>query len=144
MVDKISKEKRSENMRAIRSVSLLENEVTRALWKRGFRFRKNVKGMIGKPDIVIKKYKVVIFIDSCFWHHCPIHGKIPKSNTEYWAEKIARNIDRDRKVSMHYHDAGWNLYRIWEHEVRGDFIGAIDKIADYIEHHKQKHVTKVH
>lgn len=61
MVDKISKERRSENMKAIRSVSLLENEVTRALWKKGLRFRKNVKGMIGKPDIVIKKYKVVIF-----------------------------------------------------------------------------------
>lgn len=106
MVDKISKERRSENMKAIRSVSLLENEVTRALWKKGLRFRKNVKGMIGKPDIVIKKYKVVIFIDSCFWHHCPIHGTIPKSNTDYWSEKIAKNIARDRKVTMHYQDTG--------------------------------------
>lgn len=137
MVDKISKERRSENMKAIRSVSLLENEVTRALWNKGLRFRKNVKGMIGKPDIVIKKYKVVIFIDSCFWHHCPIHGTIPKSNTDYWTEKIAKNIARDRKVTMHYQDTGWNLYRIWEHEVRDDFFGTIDKISDYIEQSKK-------
>jgi DNA mismatch endonuclease (patch repair protein) len=141
MVDKISKERRSENMKAIRSVSLLENEVTRALWKKGLRFRKNVKGMIGKPDIVIKKYKVVIFIDSCFWHHCPTHGTIPKSNTDYWTEKISKNIARDRKVTMHYNDIGWNLYRIWEHEVRDDFLGTIDKIADYIEQSKKLNIS---
>lgn len=95
-------------MRAIRSVSILENKVTRALWKKGVRFLKNVKGMLGKPDIVVKKYKVVIFIDSCFWNHCPIHGKIPKSNPDYWAEKIVRNLDRDQKVKMYYLEKGWN------------------------------------
>ncbi|MCM3269095.1 very short patch repair endonuclease [Paenibacillus elgii] len=140
MADKISKERRSENMKAIRSVSILENEVTRALWLRGFRFRKNVKGMVGKPDIVIKKYKVVIFIDSCFWHHCPVHGRIPKSNTDFWTKKIERNIERDHKVTMYYTGAGWNLYRIWEHEVKENFLGTIDKIAAYIEQSKLKYL----
>lgn len=140
MADKISKERRSENMKAIRSVSILENEVTKALWSKGLRFRKNVKGMLGKPDIVIKKYKIVIFIDSCFWHHCPIHGTIPKSNTDFWYEKISRNILRDRDVSKYYTDAGWNLFRVWEHEVKHNFWDAIDKIADFIEQSKKSTV----
>lgn len=133
MADKITKETRSENMKAIRSVSLLENKVTQALWNRGYRFRKNVKNMLGKPDIVIKKYKIVIFIDSCFWHYCPIHGTVPKSNTGFWTEKLERNKRRDGTVTTHYIEDGWNILRIWEHELRSDFTGTIEKIIKFIK-----------
>ncbi|MCS3486073.1 DNA mismatch endonuclease Vsr [Bacillus sp. JUb11] len=70
-------------MQAIKSVSKLEDKITKQLWSKSIRFRRNVKDLKGKPDIAIKKYKVVIFIDSYFWHACPIHGNIPKSNMDY-------------------------------------------------------------
>ena len=83
MTDKITLEQRRKNMQAIKSKSKLEDLVARELWKRGIRYRRNVKTLFGKPDIAIQKYRVVIFIDSCFWHSCPVHGNIPKSNVEY-------------------------------------------------------------
>lgn len=75
MVDNVSKEARSQNMRAIRSRGTqLEVLVLKELWKKGIRFRKNVKKLFGSPDIAIQKYKIVIFIDSCFWHGCVTAG----------------------------------------------------------------------
>lgn len=133
MTDTFSKEKRSQNMKAIRSKgSSLEKIITKELWKRGFRFRKNVKKLTGCPDIVIQKYKIVIFIDSCFWHFCPIHGKIPSSNVEYWKKKLKRNKARDIEVTRYYQALGWKIYRIWEHELREDFTGSIEKISTFI------------
>lgn len=133
MTDTFSKEKRSQNMKAIRSKgSSLEKNITKELWKRGFRFRKNVKKLTGCPDIAIQKYKIVIFIDSCFWHFCPIHGKIPSSNVEYWKKKLKRNKARDIEVTKHYQALGWKIYRIWEHELREDFTGSIEKISTFI------------
>ncbi|MES9779227.1 DNA mismatch endonuclease Vsr, partial [Bacillus velezensis] len=84
-------EQRRKTMRSIKSESKLEQRITSELWRRGLRFRRNVKSLFGKPDIAIKKYKIVIFIDSCFWHNCPKHGHIPKSNIQYWNEKLLRN-----------------------------------------------------
>jgi DNA mismatch endonuclease, patch repair protein len=131
-MDKITKETRSENMRAIKSQSKLENRVSTALWKMGFRFRKNDKTLFGKPDISIKKYKVVIFIDSCFWHACPEHGNMPKTNIEFWSKKLERNKNRDIIVQSHYREKGWNILRIWEHEIKEDFNGTIKKITNFI------------
>ncbi|WP_419392711.1 very short patch repair endonuclease [Cytobacillus praedii] len=131
MPEKITKEQRSRNMRAIKSQSKLENKVSKALWNKGFRFRKNAK-MFGRPDISIKKYKIVIFIDSCFWHSCPIHGNMPKSNQEYWTKKLARNKSRDEEVSRFYFEYGWKVLRFWEHEFKQDFEAAVDSIAEFI------------
>lgn len=128
----MSKEKRSKTMRAIKSVSQLENRVTKALWQKGFRIRKNAK-LFGKPDLSIKKYKIAIFIDSCFWHVCPIHSNKPKTNQEYWIKKLERNQERDRKVNEYYLEREWHLLRIWEHELKEDFEGTVEKIAGYIE-----------
>ncbi|WP_127483782.1 very short patch repair endonuclease [Paenibacillus ehimensis] len=138
MADKISKERRSKNMQAIRSISKLETIVSKALWNRGYRFRRNVKGMIGKPDIVIKKYKIVVFIDSCFWHGCKEHGHIPKSNSDYWAEKIEKNIMRDNMVTSFYKDAGWNIIRFWEHQIKQDLSIVIETITNLIENERIK------
>jgi DNA mismatch endonuclease, patch repair protein len=137
MSDKITKEQRSNNMRAIKSQSKLENAITKALWNKGFRFRKNAK-MFGKPDISIKKYKIIIFIDSCFWHSCPVHGNMPKSNQEYWIKKLQRNKTRDVEVNNFYKNNGWNLLRIWEHTFKQDFDKAIDIISDFIKKHQHK------
>ncbi|MGG2482818.1 very short patch repair endonuclease [Brevibacillus borstelensis] len=130
MADRLSKEQRSKLMQAVKGKNtLLESKVTKELWHKGLRFRKNVKSLTGKPDVAIKKYKIVMFIDSCFWHGCPLHCKIPKSNVEYWTSKIQRNIQRDLEVNEYYKKIGWNVIRIWEHELKNDFQGTIDKIV---------------
>lgn len=134
IVDVFTKEQRSKNMKAIRSTgSSLENTVTRELWRRGFRFRRNVRKVLGCPDIAIQKDNIVIFIDSCFWHSCPIHGKVPSSNIDYWNKKLLRNKEQDREVTEYYIKKRWNILRIWEHELKEDFNGAVDKIIEFIK-----------
>jgi DNA mismatch endonuclease (patch repair protein) len=71
----------------------------------------------GKPDFIDYKKKLVVFIDGCFWHKCPIHGNKPKSNKKYWLPKLERNVIRDREVDLTYKFAGWKTKRIWEHEL---------------------------
>jgi DNA mismatch endonuclease, patch repair protein len=132
MPDNLTEEQRKKNMRAIKSQSALENKVSKELWRLGFRFRKNAK-LFGKPDISIKKFKIVIFIDSCFWHCCPIHGNMPKSNIDYWEKKLERNKLRDIEVDKYYFDKGWNVLRVWEHEFKEDFNRAVNKIASFIQ-----------
>ena len=124
MADMMSAEKRKRTMSRIRSQSKLENRITKALWAEGYRFRKNVRTLMGSPDIAIQKYRVVIFIDSCFWHMCPDHGNWPKSNQEFWNRKLGRNMERDREVNAHYHEKGWHIMRMWEHEFKEDFKGS--------------------
>ncbi|MCK8489239.1 very short patch repair endonuclease [Paenibacillus sp. MBLB2552] len=137
-----SKEQRSKNMRAIRSTgSTLESKVTKELWNRGFRFRKNVRKLMGNPDIAIQKYKIVIFIDSCFWHSCPVHGNKPASNEEYWGKKLQRNVDRDNEVNQYYSKLGWTVLRIWEHEVKKDFEGTMVKITNSIKQSSRSSVV---
>lgn len=132
MVDSISKEQRTKNMKAIRSQSKLENKVSQALWKKGIRFRKNDKSLLGKPDISIKKYKIVIFIDSCFWHSCEIHGTKPKTNQEFWHKKLNRNKERDKEVTTYYLENNWHIKRVWEHELKKEFENVIDGLISFI------------
>lgn len=140
VVDHISKEDRSKNMRAIGSKNTkLEERISKALWHRGFRFRKNVKVLKGKPDIAIQKYRAVIFIDSCFWHGCPLHGRLPKSNEEYWELKIERNKARDQEVTQYYIEYGWDILRIWEHNVRHNFDETINNIVQFLNKAKKRH-----
>jgi len=131
MADNLSQEDRKKNMSAIRAANTrLEEKVTKELWRRGLRFRKNIKELKGKPDIAVKKRKLVIFIDSCFWHGCPIHGNIPETNKEYWSAKLERNKKRDIEVNAYYIDKGWNVLRIWEHDIKEYFPEVLQKIID--------------
>jgi DNA mismatch endonuclease (patch repair protein) len=133
MTDTVSSNIRSQIMRAIKSSGTnIENKAARELWKRGFRFRRNVKSLYGKPDMAIKKYKVVIFIDSCFWHNCPIHGHHPKSNTSYWDLKLKRNIIRDENVNAYYLKNKWNIIRIWEHSLLSNYEETIKEIVNFL------------
>lgn len=137
MTDRISKEKRSQIMKSIKSQSNLENEVSRALWHKGVRFRKNVRTLFGNPDISIKKYRTVIFIDSCFWHSCPEHGSLPETNTDFWKNKLNRNKERDLEVTAYYKDKGWFVIRIWEHELKDNFDDVIQRIYQTIQGNKK-------
>lgn len=134
LTDNVSPEVRQKTMRAVKSSNTsFENRVHKELWRCGIRFRKNVQTLMGKPDIAIKKYKVVIFLDSCFWHGCPEHCRMPSSNIDYWRRKIQRNRLRDGEVFEYYIHKDWNVLRIWEHEVKQDFDGAIGRIISFIQ-----------
>jgi len=137
MADIVSRETRSRMMQNIGPVSRLEDRISRRLWSLGLRYRRNVKGLVGKPDIAIKKYKVVIFIDSCFWHSCPIHQVMPKSNEEFWRKKFEDNRRRDDEVNRHYESLGWDVLRVWEHEFREDFESAVMKIHGFVAERKR-------
>lgn len=119
MTDIFSKKKRSEIMSKVRSKdSKIEIEFRKKLWSAGFRYRKNATKYFGKPDLVLRKYKTVIFIDSCFWHGCKKHGSMPQTRKRFWEAKIERNKQRDKEVSKHYKKTGWKIFRIWEHKIK--------------------------
>jgi len=93
------------------------------LHARGLRFRKDLLLRVGTvrvhPDIVFTRAKVAVFLDGCFWHACPEHGTVPKSNVTYWAPKLAANIERDQRVNEALTMDGWLVRRVWEHEDPG-------------------------
>lgn len=120
MADNHSKEVRSMNMSRIRSTNSKPEEIVRKyLFAQGFRYRKNVKKLSGCPDIVLPKYKTVIFVNGCFWHKhdCP-RFVWPSSNQEYWIPKIQRNTERDSQNAALLKDQGWNVITIWECELK--------------------------
>ena len=120
MADTFTPEKRSWNMSRIRSKDTKPEEYVRKfLFREGFRFRKNDKRYPGKPDIVLPKYKTVIFINGCFWHaHTCSRAHLPKSNLEYWQPKIEKNKVRDEQNQKKLQDAGWKVITIWECELK--------------------------
>lgn len=120
MADNHSKEIRSMNMSPIKSTnSKPEERVRKYLFARGLRYRKNVKTLPGKPDIVLPKYKTVVFVNGCFWHHHDCGRFVwPSSNEEYWRKKINRNIERDRQNQDALTQMGWRVLIIWECELK--------------------------
>lgn len=120
-MDVHSKETRSYNMSRIRGKNTKPEEIVRKhLFSLGFRFRKNDKRYPGTPDIVLPKYKTVIFVNGCFWHGhngCK-YFVIPKSNTEFWQAKIAANIARDDHKIAQLRSMNWNVITVWECELK--------------------------
>lgn len=114
---------RSYNMSEIRSTGTKPEEIVRKyLFSKGLRYRKNVKILPGKPDIVFSKYKTVVFVNGCFWHghqNCR-YFVMPKSNTEYWESKIKSNITRDKTTYDSLSALGWNVLIVWECELKKD------------------------
>ena len=122
---------RSENMRRIKSKdTTIEILLRKELWKRGLRYRKNVKDVYGKPDIVFKGKKLAVFADSEFWHGKQLlEGKyIPKTNTEFWVNKITRTIERDKEVNKKLKSEGWTILRFWETNIRKKLLECADTI----------------
>ena len=120
MADNHSKEVRSMNMSRIRSTNSKPEEIVRKyLFSKGFRYSKNVKKLPGCPDIVLPKYKTVIFVNGCFWHKhdCP-RFVWPSSNQDYWIPKIQRNIERDRLNAAELQKKGWHIITVWECELK--------------------------
>lgn len=113
--------------------SKIETSFRKELWKQGFRYRKNSSKCFGKPDIVLPKHKTVIFIDSCFWHGCKKHCRMPAVHKDYWTQKVERNIKRDKEVLRYYNKKqGWKIFRVWEHDLNKNPKKMIAKIASLL------------
>lgn len=134
-MDVHSKEIRSFNMSRIRGKNTKPEEVVaKYLFSQGFRYRRNVRNLPGTPDIVMKKYKTVIFVNGCFWHAhegCK-YFVLPDNNKEFWEEKLFRNRERDFVKKIQLEKLGWKVITIWECELKKD------KIEETLENLKQK------
>ena len=121
MADIKTKEERSRNMAAIKGKDTKPEMIVRKyLFSRGLRFRIQVKKLPGNPDIVLPKYKAVIFVNGCFWHRhegCK-YFRLPQSNVEFWKDKIERNVLRDMRNEDELKALGWHVFRIWECEIK--------------------------
>jgi len=138
-MDIFSVKKRSEVMSKIRGEDTkLEIKVRSYLFRLGFRFKKNVKNLPGKPDIVLKKYNSVIFINGCFWHghkSCKLF-KMPKTRTQFWREKINANIDRDVRYKRKLRHLGWNVVILWECRLEKNFEKQMSKTLSKFKDHE--------
>ena len=131
-MDNRSKEARSRNMSNIPSKNTKPEETVRKyLFAHGLRYRKNVSKLPGKPDIVLPKYKTVVFVNGCFWHGhegCKYFVP-PKTNTEFWYAKFKYNQERDERNCQKLRDLGWRILIVWECEIRhGDPQIALEKL----------------
>ncbi|NRA50137.1 MAG: very short patch repair endonuclease [Phaeodactylibacter sp.] len=117
-----------------------ELQLRKALWAKGYRYRKNVKSLPGSPDIAIKKYKVAVFIDGEFWHgyNWERKRKTIKRNRAYWIPKIERNIARDRSNTKQLQDMGWLVLRFWEQRLKKEFDTCLLLIAEAIESRRRR------
>ena len=136
MADILTKQERSKLMSHIRS-SGTKPEVTlrRALWRRGLRYRVNVKGLPGTPDIVLPKHRSVVFVHGCFWHGhkgCKVYH-VPQTNPQFWRDKIARNQARDQEVWRQLEAKGWSVLIVWECELNKiRFNETVDRVIKEI------------
>lgn len=133
-MDKLTRERRSENMRRIRSANTKpEIAVRRLVHSLGFRFRLHLRDLPGRPDIVLPKHRAIILVHGCFWHQhrrC-IDGRQPQSNTSYWSSKLERNLKRDRSNARKLRRLGWRVLTIWECQLgRADLHARITKFLD--------------
>lgn len=137
--DRISPDKRSELMSKVRSKNTNpEIKVRRYLHSMGYRFRLHRRDLDGNPDVVLPKYKVVVFVDGCFWHQHPQckKGTIPKQNRRFWVAKLMGNVRRDREISKALRLAGWHPFRLWECEIQGDTALAARKLMTFLSERK--------
>lgn len=139
MVDIVTPEKRSLMMSGIRGKNTKpEILIRKALFARGWRYRLHDKRLPGKPDLVFPRLRAVVFVDGCFWHGHTCHlFRLPSSRVDFWAEKIARNRQRDVEVRKALEGLGWRHLTVWECALKGrtrlPIVEVIDKVANWLE-----------
>ena len=127
-MDVLTKEQRHKNMQAIRSKGTKDEVLLeKALWQRGYRYRKNDSTVYGKPDMTFKKRKIAIFVDSEYFHGKDWNTEKYriKTNRDFWWTKIEGNMKRDNQVNHYLHAEGWKVLRFWSKEIRKDLINCI-------------------
>lgn len=131
MVDRISEKRRSWNMSRIRGINTLPERRLRFLLHRaGYRFRLHDPKLPGRPDIVLKKYRTVIFVHGCYWHRhpdCP-NATTPSTRTEFWQAKFNGTVERDKRKAAELTDIGWRIITVWECELEKNAQGVLDNI----------------
>ena len=133
MPDNLTPEQRSYCMSRVKGRDTGPETLVRSeLHRRGFRFRKHLKNLPGKPDIVFTKAKVAVFIDGDFWHGYQF-SKWEHKLTDFWKEKISKNRERDAINYRRLRNMGWTVLRIWQHELERDFENSIDRIVATLE-----------
>lgn len=131
-MDRLTPEQRRKNMQHVKSKdSKIELKLRRALWRAGFRYRKNVREIFGCPDIVFKRLKIAIFCDSEFWHGYDWKNRKHdfKSRQEFWIPKIERNILRDKEVTEKLTADGWTVLRFFGNEIKKNLESCVEKIS---------------
>tara|TARA_R110002124_G_scaffold120895_6_gene278997 strand:- start:58241 stop:58696 length:456 start_codon:yes stop_codon:yes gene_type:complete len=134
-VDKLTKEQRRRNMIAVKNKgSKIEVKLAKALWAKGYRYRKNDKTVYGTPDFTFKGLKIALFCDSEFWHgkNWKERKHDHKTNVKFWHQKIERNIERDEEVNQELLKRGWTILRFWGEEIEKDLISCVAKIEERI------------
>jgi DNA mismatch endonuclease (patch repair protein) len=143
-MDVLTKEQRRKNMQAIRSTNTkMEIVLAKALWEKGYRYRKNDKKIFGKPDLTFKKLKIAIFVDSEYFHgkDWDINKHRIKTNRKFWWDKIEGNIKRDIEVNRQLRKDGWKILRFWSKDVEKKLVSCTRKIVKIIsERNKAKKV----
>ena len=145
-MDKLSKEQRRKNMQAVKNKgSKIEIALAKALWKKGFRYRKNDKTVFGKPDFTFKGLKIAVFCDSEFWHGKDWEKKKHehKSNIEFWHKKIERNIQRDIEVNEQLKKEGWKVLRFWGKDIEKNLDFCIQEIEQEIKKRKNEKIQRI-
>jgi DNA mismatch endonuclease, patch repair protein len=135
MADTISAERRSWNMSRITGRNTKPEIHLRSLLHRaGFRFRLHSKDLPGKPDIVLPKYRIAIFVHGCFWHRHPScrNATMPSTRTEFWAAKFEGNVERDARNIVALEEAGWTVITVWECDLKSDPQAVVSRLSDVI------------
>lgn len=129
MTDVLTREQRHRCMSRIRSKNTKPEVTLRsAVWARGLRYRLHDSRLPGRPDMAFISAKVAVFVDGCFFHGCPDHAVLPKTNRYFWGRKLSANVRRDRHVDAELRAIGWRAIRIWEHEVKSNLDSAVIRL----------------
>lgn len=137
MTDVLTLEQRRKNMQHIKGKDTsIELKLRKALWDAGYHYRKNYKDLPGKPDIVFAKYKIVVFCDSEFFHGKDwdeLKMRLERSNnSDFWIEKISKNIEHDQKINQQLEEMGWTVIRFWGKDIQKNADGCVKKIGEAI------------
>jgi DNA mismatch endonuclease (patch repair protein) len=145
VADVFTSEKRSAVMSNIRSTGTKPEErlyvVVRSYLGHRWRIDRNSNDLPGKPDVVVPSLRLVMFADGCFFHYCPVHGRIPDSRREYWGPKIRRNVERDRVNENELRESGFEVWRFWEHDLKTR--AASEETAVHIECRLLRRIVEV-
>jgi DNA mismatch endonuclease (patch repair protein) len=135
MTDTLTREHRSWNMSRIAGRNTKPELLLRSLLHRaGFRFRLHVKNLPGRPDIVLPKYRIAIFVHGCFWHRHPgcRNATMPSTRPEFWAAKFEGNVERDARNAAALEEAGWTVFTVWECDLKSDPQSAVRRLSETI------------
>lgn len=137
MADVLTPEQRRLNMSRIRGSNTKPEKALRSvLHAEGLRFRIHRRDIPGCPDVVFPRLKIAVFVDGCFWHGCPEHQTMPRTNSSFWKQKLRRNCERDKAVTQRLEAADWKVLRFWEHEVRQEISSVAQRVKRTVRQRK--------